>query len=141
MRKFIISILLCLLVPSLSLLAEEPSLLKEGKVSAELKTRLKELIKKLGDDNVHTRDKATDELIRIGSPAKGILKKATNRSDPEVRWRARCIGQSISWREILPPFLDKKAPILAKMFIHPASELRLAAVEEILKTLPDKCWS
>jgi hypothetical protein len=52
--------------------------------------RIDDLIKQLGADEFSVREKATEELKRIGRPAREALEKAAEKNgDPEVRERAR----------------------------------------------------
>lgn len=54
--------------------------------------RIDELLRQLGADEFAVREKAADELKKIGKPAEEALRKAAESSeDPEVRQRARSI--------------------------------------------------
>lgn len=54
--------------------------------------RIQELIRKLGAEDYATREQATEELRRIGKPARAALQKAAEDSeDPEVRERAQAL--------------------------------------------------
>lgn len=55
------------------------------------------LIQQLGADEFAAREKATEELKKIGKPAEEALRKAAEKSDdPEVRERARAVLDSMS---------------------------------------------
>jgi len=59
--------------------------------------RIDLLIRQLGADEFSTREKATEELKRIGRPAAEALAKAAEKNeDPEVRERARAVLESMS---------------------------------------------
>jgi hypothetical protein len=54
--------------------------------------RIQDLIRKLGSDDYATREQATEELQKIGKPAREALRKAVEDSDdPEVRQRAQAL--------------------------------------------------
>jgi len=76
--------------------------------AAELKTdaaRIRELVKALGADDFQTRERAQEQLAKIGPPAIPALEKAlAETSDPEVKFRA---GQ------LLPDLRKQAAKLLA----------------------------
>jgi len=77
--------------------------LKEpGGEAPEAARRIDELIDKLGDADWEAREKATQELIRIGKPAVAKLMAATNSADAEVKWRAEHILREIRERSPSP---------------------------------------
>jgi len=53
--------------------------------------RVQDLIRKLGSDDYATREQATEELRKIGPPAREALRKAAESDDPEVRQRAQAL--------------------------------------------------
>jgi len=53
--------------------------------------RVQDLIRKLGSDDYATREQATEELRKIGAPAREALRKAAESDDPEVRQRAQAL--------------------------------------------------
>ena len=57
--------------------------------------RIEKLIARLGSANFKDREDATAELIRIGKPARGLLAKHRNDTDPEVRQRIQQILEAI----------------------------------------------
>ncbi len=57
----------------------------------EADPRIDALIQQLGSDEFAAREKATEELRKIGAPAHEALKKALESTDPEVRTRARAL--------------------------------------------------
>jgi hypothetical protein len=62
--------------------------------------KIDELIKQLGSDEFAVREKASDELKKIGKPAEEALRKAAEKSDDaEVRERARTVLDSIAQAE------------------------------------------
>lgn len=103
----------CLLIGILGLtliiLWETETVANESKASADAEIRLKteasaksdqaarisSLIKDLEADNWETREKATDELRKIGEKALPALKEAAESNDPEVAWRAKIIIRSL----------------------------------------------
>jgi len=69
--------------------AEEiPLLLDEERVPA--------LIEQLSADEYGTREKASKELVQIGTPAIPLLVKALNATDPEVRMRSDAILRELA---------------------------------------------
>jgi len=58
-------------------------------VSEALRTKIAGLIRELGHDEYATRNRATQDLIDIGGPARPQLRDALNDSDLEIRTRAR----------------------------------------------------
>ncbi|MFH1231418.1 MAG: PDZ domain-containing protein [Planctomycetota bacterium] len=81
----------------------------EGKSSVQkpqpvpLETATKEeitrLIKNLNSDDIAVRDKATEELKKMGSPALPFLDEASKNNDPEVAWRAKIVIKAITRAE------------------------------------------
>jgi HEAT repeat protein len=67
--------------------------------SETLNKRVNELIRQLGSDDWQTREKAADELIDIGLPAKESLQEVLNNPDAEIRERAQKIIPLIQWKE------------------------------------------
>ncbi len=69
--------------------------------------RIRELIQKLGSEDFTAREQATEELKKIGAPAREALKKAADESgDPEVRQRAQALldePEKPAPRRALPP--------------------------------------
>jgi YD repeat-containing protein len=53
--------------------------------------RIETLIRQVGSDDVAEREKATEELRKIGKPAVSALQKAAESKDPEVAVRARAL--------------------------------------------------
>src|SRR3981081_607084 len=54
--------------------------------------RIQDLIRKLGSEDYATREQATQELQKMGKPARAALQKAAEESDdPEVRQRAQTL--------------------------------------------------
>jgi len=53
--------------------------------------RLQRLIQELDHDEFSTRDRATDELLALGTSALPALREAAQKGSPEVRFRARHI--------------------------------------------------
>jgi len=54
--------------------------------------QIQDLIRKLGSEDYATREQATQELQKIGKPARAALEKAAGESgDPEVRQRAQAL--------------------------------------------------
>jgi hypothetical protein len=55
---------------------------------------VRRLIRQLGDDDFDTRQKASAELVKLGSPAAVYLREAAKDADAEVARRAReCLGK------------------------------------------------
>lgn len=53
------------------------------------------LIQQLGSDDYAAREKATEELRKIGPPAREALRKAAENPDPEIQSRARALLKEI----------------------------------------------
>ncbi len=64
--------------------------------------RIDELVKQLGADEFAVREKATEELRKIGKPAEGALRKALAGDDPEVRERVRAVLDSMAEKPKAP---------------------------------------
>ena len=58
--------------------------------------KIEELIRRLGAEEFPVRERATEELKKIGKPAEEALKKALADDDPEVRERARAVLDSFA---------------------------------------------
>ena len=76
----------------------------------KLEKRIQQLIQKLGDESFVVREKATEELRKIGKPAIPYLKKALKSKDPEVQWRARLLLEQIQGLEKSKTTPKKKEP-------------------------------
>ncbi len=59
--------------------------------------KVEELIQALGDESVEARQKAVDDLAKIGKPALAALNKALQSADAEVKKRAQEIIDKIHW--------------------------------------------
>lgn len=68
----------------------------------ELGRKLDDLVEKLGDLDWETREKATQELIKIGKPGIAKLIAATKSADSEVKWRAEHVLKEIRERAGAP---------------------------------------
>jgi hypothetical protein len=69
-----------------------PALLEflRGQVRDEIdRTKVKALVKQLGDDSFEAREKATQELVRLGPAAVPELRRASKDADVEIATRAR----------------------------------------------------
>jgi len=63
-----------------------------------LADKIKQLIKDLGSEDWETREKASEELIKIGEPAIEPLVAVTKEgADPEVVWRAQIILKELGY--------------------------------------------
>ncbi len=73
--------------------------LDQGKSDTPLKAvpgeEIKTLVRKLGDDDFKTREKASQRLRELGRLAMPALRKAANDSDAEIRQRAARIVEEI----------------------------------------------
>ena len=82
--------------------------------TAELDARVAKLIERLGADQFATREKAQDELARIGLPAFDALHDAQDHEDIEIALRARYLLRvmPISWSRDTDP-LEVRNPLRA----------------------------
>lgn len=74
--------------------------------------RARRLMRQLGDANFHSREQASNELVRMGSAVEPILREGLDYPDPEVRYRCRnllprAMGYDLERR--LQPFLAGKS--------------------------------
>jgi beta-lactamase regulating signal transducer with metallopeptidase domain len=91
-----------------------------GQLDPKQEGKIAELIKQLGADDWQTREKATEELIKIGEPAFFSLKEATQDKDAERVNRAKVIIKAIKWSVLralgdigqIGMFLEKKPEFL-----------------------------
>lgn len=74
--------------------------------------RIQDLIRKLGSEEYSAREQATEELRKIGKPAREALKKAAEESgDPEVRQRAQALlDEPAKSEKPVPPRRTVPAP-------------------------------
>jgi HEAT repeat protein len=68
-------------------------------LSKDEETRVMELIKALGADDLEVRDKATEDLKAFGERAEALLKAAANDADAEIRSRVQCVLKSVALRK------------------------------------------
>lgn len=83
------------------------------KISNEQEDKIEQLIDVLGCDEAEKRDKAQEDLVKIGLDALDYLKKALESSDAEVRSRALVIIEQIEWGRGIAN-LEKRAEDLTK---------------------------
>lgn len=88
---------------------KEPKNERTEKLSPEQEARIKELVKQLGDEDFQTREKATEDLIKIGEAAEELLTKALQDPDPERRTRVARIIQTIEWEDVKIGLADIKS--------------------------------
>ncbi len=82
-----------------------------------LAKRINGLIAELGNDDGEVREKATEELIRIGRPALKQVEAATHSPDAEVKWRAVIVLRRI--REAAPAPTIRAGVLLGDRRIGP----------------------
>jgi outer membrane protein assembly factor BamB len=75
--------------------------------------KVKELVRKLGDDVFVSRNRATNELIAMGATARPMLHEALTNEDAEVVRRARTILETID-RNLNPAASQAAARMLAR---------------------------
>jgi HEAT repeat protein len=63
--------------------------LKKQTLDDATRTRIRALIRKLGDSSFETREKAKEDLIGLGQSAAALLGQAAHDPDPEISSRAR----------------------------------------------------
>jgi HEAT repeat protein len=71
--------------------------------------KIKELIKRLGDDAFAVREKATEDLVALGKAALPLLREATSNPDLEIVCRARRCIERIGPPTDAPAALDPSA--------------------------------
>jgi hypothetical protein len=95
--------------------------------------QMKELVRKLGDDNFEVREKAVKELTALGKAAVPLLRDAARSSDPEVARRARLCLEQIGPADAPPA--NHSATLIAAVYLlglrKPAG-----AAEVLLNALP-----
>ena len=111
MRKFLSAILVFIVCQSIifaddtyvilqknNIAIDEESLLKYLRLYTQngLTATVNKLVKDLGSDDYDTREKATEELVGIGSKAQEIIQKACEHKDLEISHRATNILHIIS---------------------------------------------
>lgn len=113
--------------------SEGPDLLNEFRqrsVNDPDREKTETLIKKLGDDAFDVREKATADLIAMGSPVALLLRQAVNNTDPEISQRAQKILERIDKdKAVSTPLAAVSARLVA--YRKPAG-----AAEALLNYLP-----
>jgi hypothetical protein len=97
------SFILCPVILLLAFLGSV-SLAQEAKKDQDSpdKERIEQLVRDLASEDFRVREKATEELQKIGAGAVQFLKEALKSDDPEVRWRAEGILKKIENPQPLP---------------------------------------
>jgi hypothetical protein len=72
--------------------------------------KIADLVRQLGHDEYAAREKASQELRKIGKPAEEALRKATSSEDPEVRARARALLDDLAQAEKPKAEAPRRAP-------------------------------
>jgi len=83
----------------------------------DLRKKIDQLIRTLGDDNKDTRDRAVRELAKVGKPALEALRQAATAQDAEVKALAAQAIERIEWG----PGLDKLKQYVKDRFEDGAS--------------------
>jgi hypothetical protein len=103
--------------------------LREQTPDPERRKKLRELIRRLGDDEFAVREKAEADLKAAGAPALPLLREAARSADPEVATRARrCLAA-------LGPAKKREGPTVAAVRLL-AVRRPAGAVEALLAVLP-----
>jgi hypothetical protein len=95
--------------------------------------QMKELVRKLGDDDFEVREKAVKELTALGKAAVPLLRDATKSADPEVARRARLCLQEIGPGE--GPPVNRSASLIAAVHLLGVRK-PAGAAEVLLNALP-----
>jgi hypothetical protein len=105
------SFILCLVIVLLAFFGSV-SLAQEAKKDRDSpdKERIEQLIRDLASEDFRVREKATEELQKIGAGTVQFLKEALKSDDPEVRWRAESILKKIENPQPLPERSDATQP-------------------------------
>jgi hypothetical protein len=97
-------------------------------LNAAQRTEIAALIRKLGDASFEVREKAKEDLIKVGEPARSLLTPAVKDSDPEIASKAR---------ECLKAIGDPVPPPAARAVVRLLALRRPAgATEALLDYLP-----
>jgi hypothetical protein len=100
-----------------------------GGDSHDLEATVRELVKRLGDEEYRVREEATSKLTALGSKAGPALLAFRDHEDPEVRLRVRQVLETLG---ILTPEQEESLKTLMdRLFVVPAME-RNAVAREIL---------
>jgi hypothetical protein len=83
----------------LTLVASLSAFAPAGAQDDEPKKKIQELVGQLGAEEFAVREKATEELRKIGKPAEEALRKAAESDDPEVRSRAKGLLEDLAQAE------------------------------------------
>src|SRR5262245_5989775 len=82
------------------------------------KAKIEKLVRQLGDGDFDAREKATEELTKLGEPARAALESAQRSDDLEVRNRAKSILDELDKR-VAKQKLDQKLAALRKSIAPP----------------------
>jgi hypothetical protein len=93
--------------------------------------RIQKLIQSLGDASKEDRDRAVEDLARIGKPALEALRRATSSSDSEVKSLAGQAIEKIEW-----PGLDKLRKFV-KEHLDDGATIEPSKLKGMLKWFPD----
>jgi hypothetical protein len=94
--------------------------------------RLRQLVRRLGDESYAVRERASHELVAAGSLARAVLREALESPDREISWRAeRCLAQIDKAAE--PELLAAALRVLTGLKAEGTVEVVLA----LLPTLED----
>lgn len=112
---------------------DEPIARKAVERVKSARTKIRELVEALGVDDVDAREKATEELLSVGRPARGALEAAAKGDDPERSARAQRIlaalgtanGGTLRWAQqaVVGDRLVKKLEGLVASGLCPSREL------------------
>ncbi len=103
---------------------------------AETAKRATELVAQLGDEDFEKREKATQELIKLGDAARAQVLAALDHKDPEVRGRASKIIASLEHVETAEGFVERNklranAAFLVELLADPSKDVRARAAERL----------
>ena len=106
---------------------------RERTLSVAERTRLADAVKRLGDDDFETREKAVEQLIRAGRMALPLLKPALRDADPErARRAAHCLQTIESGRDLV------LAAAAARLLAERRPEGAVAALLDYLPAADDE---
>lgn len=141
-------------IEKLAAMTEDELAKLDSSVQAEIRTekdnldkKIKELIKNLGDDDPETRDKAQEELTKLGMIAFSHLKEALKDVDPERAARALVLVEEIEKiqeakkQELVNKSLTIQTWVTSPMIIQSSAIFKPLKIEPLKIEQPKFIWA